>query len=191
VPPHYEAAKGASAVLPMARDLPRKRIVPIILGSAMLAIVVAAGLSPNSGLVQAQTSPGYYGQPSSSTTAPWIYLVIAALVILVALLLALILLRRRRPPAMSAPAAQPRGVGSTPPSAPPGAAAPLAPVAGAAATEVVAIGGAGAAGVEPEPDLNSLMIELDKITKEILKRVPKKDEEGNDAGPGTASSVED
>jgi hypothetical protein len=161
----------------------------------MLSVVVAAALAPNTGVVQAQTSSPY-GQPSSSGLSPYVYLGIAAVVIVAALLLALLMLsrRRRRPPAAVPPTIQawqegptpPPGSAPPPPAAPPAAAPayletpedvghapPAVPVTKAEAAAAVAAPVAPAA-AEGEPDIDSLMAELDKISSEILKRAPKK-----------------
>jgi hypothetical protein len=171
----------------MAPTRGRSRIVPVVLSLAMLAVVVAAALSPNTGVVQAQTSSPY-SQPSSSTLSPWVYLTAAALVIVAALLLALFLLRRRRPPAAGVPPplqtweeGPPPPTGGGPPAAAPAyletpedvgpAPAPPSPKVVEAAGPAVAVPGAAGAA---EPDIDSLMAELDNISSEILKRAPKK-----------------
>jgi hypothetical protein len=174
----------------MARTRFRNRIVPVVLGLAMLAVVVAAGLTPNTGVVQAQTNSAY-NQPASSGLSPWVYLGAAALAIAAGLLLALFLMRRRRPPATAAPppvqawqggAPPPPPTGGAPPAAAPAyletpedvggipPAVPAAKLVGATAPAAAAAGTAG----EAEPDIDSLMAELDKISGEILKRAPKK-----------------
>ena len=164
----------------------------------MLAVIVAAALSPNLGAVPAQTN-SQYSQPSSTGLSGWEIGAIAAVVIAAALALAIGFMRRRRPPTAASVPVQPwqggAGPGAAPPAPlmppppPPGppAAAPAyletpedvgqAPptvtagkVAGAGATGAAA----GAAAEEAEPDIDSLMAELDKISGEILKRAPKK-----------------
>jgi type IV secretory pathway VirB10-like protein len=166
----------------------------------MLAVVVAAGLTPNAGLVQAQSNSQYNQSPSSSGLSPWVWGAIAIVAVAVILLAALIALRRRRPPAAAPPppmAAWQAGPSApTAPAAPPAPpAAPPPPAAAPAYLETpedvgvpppsvpvskVAAAGAGAAAagaagaVEAEPDIDSLMAELDKISGEILKRAPKK-----------------
>jgi hypothetical protein len=173
----------------MARTRSRKRIVPVVLGLGMLAVVVAAGLTPNTGVVQAATNSPY-SQPSSSSLSPYAYLGIAALVIVLGLLLALFLLRRRRPPAAAAPPPMqtwqegpaPPPTGGAPPAAAPAyletpedvtrVPTPIPPATGAAATVPAAAVPGAAEGAEP--DIDSLMAELDKISGEILKRAPKK-----------------
>jgi hypothetical protein len=107
----------------MARPGPHRRIVPVVLGLAMLAVVVAAALVPNNslipgaGVVQAQTN-GPYNQNASSTVSPWVYLGGAAAAIVLGLLLALFLMRRRRrPPTAAPPPVQAwQGGGAPPPS---------------------------------------------------------------------------
>ncbi len=164
----------------------------------MLAVVIAAALSPNTGVVQAQTN-AQYNQSPSSTVSPYLYVGIGVAVALAALLVALLLMgrRRRRPPSPpppqlwqggpSAPASA-AAVAPPPPSPPP--ASPPPPAAGPAYLEtpedvgqaaqagpIVGAGvgaGAAGAGAEAEPDIDSLMAELDKISGEILKRAPKK-----------------
>ncbi len=192
--------------------------MPLLLGAVMLAVVIAAALTPNVGIVQAQT-PSQYGQPSStpcsgisasSCIPSWVVAAIGLLVVLAALGLVLIFVRRRRrPPTGGAvPAWQGGSPPSTPPrgpSAPPPSAAPSGPPAAAPAyletpedvgqappyvappaSTAAAVGGAGAvagaAAAEKEPDIDSLMAELDKISGEILKRAPKT---GSQSGSGS------
>jgi len=166
-----------------------RRIVPIALGLGMLAVVVAAGMTPNTGVVAAASNCSYNQCSSSSSSVPtWEIATIGAVIVLALLAGLFVLMRRRRRPPTAAvapaaamggappsggpappnggteeaatgiPAAEyvetPEDVGSAPPTlgAPPGA----APAAGAKA--------------EAEPDIDSLMAELDKISGEILKR---------------------
>jgi H+/Cl- antiporter ClcA len=192
----------------MTANLQRKRIVPIVLGLVMLAVVVAAGLSPNAGVVQAQTNYGYYGQSSSSTVSPWVYLGVALVVIVAGLLLAFFLLRRRRPPAASTPTEQPVQKGSPPPSTPPEATAPVAPAAAAATPAVVktaqdvgrvptpvsvaAAGPAGAvAGEEPYEDIDTLIAKLYEVSGELLRRGTTKGAAGKDTGTDDESVAHD
>lgn len=176
---------------------PRRRIVPISLGLAMLAVIAAAALVPNAGAVPAATNCSYGQCPSSSGLSPWELASIGAVIVL-GLLVGLFVLmrRRRRPPAEgmsggpAGPASPPSGV--MPPTAPappppggagadsyvetpddvgappPEMAPPPAPVTPAAAAAAAPAAG------ESEPDIDSLMAELDKISSEILKRTPKK-----------------
>lgn len=180
------------------------RIVPLALGLAMLSVVIAAGLAPNTGVVQAQTNSPY-NQSSSSGLSPYEYLAIAAVIIIAGLLLALFLLSRRRrpPPTNGPPVIHPWQEGGTPPPGggsppPPGTAPayletpedmahappPVAVTAGAAA----AAGATVPAAAEGEPDIDSLMAELDKISGEILKRAPKK---GNSAATEGTEEIVD
>jgi hypothetical protein len=202
-----KAAKDVRILQSVTANRDQKRIVPIVLGVAMLASIVAAGLlaNTNTGAAPIQTS-SIGSTPSSSTVSPYVYLGVAAAVIVAGLLLALFLLRRRRPPSGTVPPVQAwqggPGAGGPPtvPSPPPpppgvapayletpadvGHAPPPAPgTIGAAAGARAA---AGAATGEPAPDIDSLMAELDKISGEILRRGPKKDA----GGTGTEAVAE-
>jgi hypothetical protein len=173
----------------------RRRIVPLVLGLGMLAVVVAAGLSPNTGVVAAASNCTYGQCPSSGNSVPtWEIATIGAVIVL-ALLAGLFILmrRRRRPPTTAAPAG---GQGPTPPvgaAAPPSngpeeMAGPASAIPAATYVETpedvgsapptlgTPPGAPAAAGAkaEAEPDIDSLMAELDKISGEILKRTPKK-----------------
>jgi len=168
------------------------RVIPLILGIAMLGVVLAAGLFPNAGTVQAQSSCAYPPCPSTSSVPVWEYVSILVIVALAAIVALLFIMRRRRPPraAPGAPPAAAGGAAAVPPSAggpsPPAMApppyletpedvghppptVPTTPPAGAAAPPAGATGGA-----EPSSDIDSLMAELDKISTEILKKQPKK-----------------
>jgi len=163
----------------------------------MLAVVLVAGLFPNAGTVQAQSSCPYGGCTTSSAVPVWEYVSILVIVALAAIVALLFIMRRRRPPRAApraptaaaggavapltpwaegpsppsgAPAAYmetPEDVGHAPPSIPPQAPPPAAPPAGAAG------------GAEPASDIDSLMAELDKISTEILKKEPKKGSGGS------------
>jgi hypothetical protein len=163
----------------------------------MLAVILAAGLFPNAGTVQAQASCPYGGcSPSTSSIPVWEYVSILVAIAAGAIVALLFVMRRRRPPratttvtpwvgppAGAAPAGPgpaapvtppyietPEDVGHAPPSVAPGVAAPAA---------------GAAAGAESGSDIDSLMAELDKISTEILKKAPKKgadDKEGGEAG---------
>lgn len=162
----------------------------------MLAVVLTAGLFPNAGTVQAQSSCPYGGCATSSSVPVWEYVSILVIVAVAAILALLFIMRRRRPPraapavaagAAAAPPAEgappwgeqttpagttpsyletPEDVGHAPPPVEAPAAPPAAPAAGAAA--------GGAAGAEGTSDIDSLMAELDRISGEILKKSPKK-----------------
>jgi hypothetical protein len=171
-----------------------RRIVPVVLGVGMLALVLAAALSPNSGAVPAQTGSGcqYGACPASTSSFPWWIVGVIAVLVAAALVALLLLARRRRPPATGAPEAwaPPAGTagaaaaGASPPPPGPGASpayletpedvgASMPAVGAAAAVGAGAGAAAGAAAAEDEPDIDSLMAELDKISGEILKKAPK------------------
>lgn len=181
----------------MAWNPRTSRIVPVALGVAMVALIVATASAPNVGAVPAQSSCEY-NQCVGNTGLPWWVFAAIAILIVAALAAALVLLRRRRRPppsgltpytAAGGPAAgamgrgptapppggpnyieSPEDVGATLPNVP-----PPPPPTGGVATGVVAgaaVGaGAGAVAADAEePDIDSLMAELDKISGEILKR---------------------
>jgi hypothetical protein len=84
-------------------------VVPLGLGIALLATVVAAGLAPDAGLGIA-TANCTYGTCPATTPFPVWAVTTALAIVVVALLLALLLLRRRKRPGTpveSAPAAEP------------------------------------------------------------------------------------
>ncbi len=186
-----------------------RRIVPAALGTAMLAILVAAALSPNTGAIPAQSNCTYGTCPSSTTPFPWWIVALVVALVVVALVALLVVMRRRRPPTSgssmtpwSGGTSPPPGANppTGPPSAAPAAASPAyletaedvghAPpavsvptVAAGAGAGAAAGAGAGAAAGEGEPDIDSLMAELDKISGEILKRAPKKGSGSNSTPP--------
>ena len=154
----------------------------------MLAVVLAAGLTPNAGTVQAQSTCPYGGCSTPSSVPVWEYVSILVVIAAGAIVALLFLMRRRRPPrptqvtpwaagaagGAAAPAGPvppyletPEDVGHAPPSVTP-------PVAPAAPAE-----GAGE-GAESGSDIDSLMAELDKISTEILKKAPKKGAGGSE-----------
>lgn len=214
--------------------LRRRAIVPLSLGLGMLGVVVAAGLTPNTGVVRA-ASNCTYGQCVASQPFPLWAVAASVAVVVVALLLALLLLRRRRrpgqPPSEWEGPSGPSGSSGVPPGAsgheefvpaagvggaaaeappvwqeppppvtgaPPSGAmppspeyaeapaaptpAPAAQPAGPTPTEA---GEAEGGAEEAEPDIDSLMAELEKISGEILKKTPKK------AQPSSTESAED
>ncbi len=86
----------------MPSQQPRRamRSVPLTLALAMLAIVVLAGLLPNSGVVSASSNCSYGKCPASSPFPLWAVST-AAVIAVLAVIVALLLLRRRggrRPP---------------------------------------------------------------------------------------------
>lgn len=122
-----------------------RRVVPVALGVAMFAVVLAAALAPNGGAVPAQTSC-QYGVCNSSEPAPiplWVYIAIG-LAILAAIIAAVAILmrRRRRPPVAAAQPWVPQGAEPPPPGDAGAAVGPEAAGLGAAA----AVGGATAGG---------------------------------------------
>jgi len=171
----------------------------------MLAVIIAAGLFPNTGTVQAQSACPYGGCSSSSSIPTWEIVSVLVAIAAGAIAGALLLMRRRRqPPPPAAPmepwqegppaaggavAAAP--VGPTPPyietpedvgQAPP-AVAPTKAAAGPAAAVAPAA-------AEGEPDIDSLMAELDKISNEILKKPPKKGAGSKRAEPDEGAEKE-
>lgn len=186
------------------------RIVPLTLGVAMLAVVLAAGLFPNAGTVQAQSSCAYPPCPTTSSVPVWEYVSIFVIVVLAAIVALLFLMRRRRPPRPSpiAPSAAAGGAagpltpwseGPAPPSAP-GAPPPYIETpedVGHAPPSVPpppppppAAPAAAAGGAEAGSDIDSLMAELDKISTEILKKAPKKGTEGKSGDESDAEGVD-
>jgi hypothetical protein len=202
----------------------------------MLGVVVAAGLSPNTGIVQASSNCTYGNCVASQPFPLWAVTASIAAVV-VALLLAFLILRRRRRPGQppsewegpngpggpppgaggpegpgsyeamgaagavaggtvagampeaapepawqesstSAPAEEPPDAGAAsyletpPPPEPEPAVSPIVPPSPAPAATGSAA--AGATAEEAEPDIDSLMAELEKISGEILKQKPKK-----------------
>lgn len=165
----------------------------------MLSVVLAAGLFPNAGTVQAQSSCPYGGCSTSSALPTWELVSILVLVAAAVIAAALLLMRRRRPPAAASVKPwqePPAGAAAGPAVSPaPGTGGPVAPYiegpedvghppptvgpapavgAGAAAGAGAGAGAAAGAAAEGEPDIDSLMAELDKISSEILKKPPKK-----------------
>ncbi len=171
-----------------------------MLGIAMLAVVLAAGLFPNAGTVQAQSSCPYGGCTTSSSVPVWEYVSILVIVAVAAILALLFIMRRRRPPRAATtlpPAAGAAGPGPLTPwseeqPAPTSPAAPYIetpedvghapPAVGGPTAAAAAPAAAGAgAGAEAGSDIDSLMAELDKISTEILKKAPKKGADSKDA----------
>jgi len=188
------------------------RIVPLALGVAMLAVVLVAGLFPNAGTVQAQSSCPYGGCSTPSTVPVWEYVSILVIVALAAIVALLFVMRRRRPPraAPSAPAAAAGGAPAPlapwaegPPPPPSGApAAPAAayietpedvghppPTVGPTAPPAAAPPAGAAGGAEAGSDIDSLMAELDKISTEILKKAPKKGAEPKEGDESDADKT--
>jgi hypothetical protein len=164
----------------------------VALGVAMLAVVLAAGLFPNSGTVAAQSSCPYGGCTSSTSAVPvWEYVSILVVIAAGAIIALLFIMRRRRPPKTSSTV--------TPWAGPPAAEAPAGPAAAyietpedvgqtppavAPTTVAEAAAPAAAAGAESGADIDSLMAELDKISTEILKKAPQKGADGKETDEG-------
>ncbi|HYA58570.1 MAG TPA: hypothetical protein VEH57_08970 [Thermoplasmata archaeon] len=188
----------------MREDPPGKRIVPLALGLGMIAVVVAAGLSPNA---VATTAPAgcAYNQCPAGTSIPWWAIGAIVVLVLVGLIAAVLLFRRRRPPAAAAPVqpwqepteGPPSGATGGPPSGATGVPPPYLETPEDVSQgpppvpiQKTAVPPPPPAGEEPEPDIDSLMAELDKISGEILKRAPKqppgeKTETGSDEESST------
>jgi hypothetical protein len=178
---------GDTAVRSMAVSRERKFVIPVVLGLAMLSVVVADVLASDTTGVQFQTG----SQPSWSNVSLWVYLGAGALVVAPSLLLALFLLRRRRYPAIMT--AQPSTDRSVHLSSPRRDAASLArvvacgsahlgsargpgsfpsaiPVAATGVDSAVAFGGWSNSGGIPKREIDSLLIEFDKISWDIERR---------------------
>jgi hypothetical protein len=179
----------------MAASPGKKHAVPIALGLGMLGILIAAGLSPNTGAAPAQTTCPYGVCPTSSNgIAPWEIALVVILLLLAALIAVLILRRRNRggPPgeevAGGVPPAGAGGPGMTPLEPP--IIAPYVELPEDIGTPPVAPPPPPVAPVpEGEGDIDSLLKELDNISGEILKRgapgkaLPPVDEAGGSPPP--------
>jgi hypothetical protein len=174
-------------------QLRRSTLVPAGLGFGMLAVVVAAALTPATGAVPADTSCPYGVCPApSNMLLPW-EIALGVLLVVAAVLVALILMRRRGRRGGPGPVEPWSGDGGEPPagaggpSPPSGAMAPAAAGAVAAAAPATYLETPEDVGAPPPPvpptpsaapggegtsesDIDSLMKELDKISNEILKR---------------------
>ncbi|MCI4362867.1 MAG: hypothetical protein L3K13_00965 [Thermoplasmata archaeon] len=174
----------------MLRPAVVRRALPALAVAVLLTALIAASLAPDTGAVPAQSTCQYGNCSSPSNSTPlWAWGAVGGFILLIAALIALLLIRNRR-----------RGGGAASASAVPpdaGVAAtegPVTPGGGAAAVAVPAymeteddVGAAptvmpsttAAADVpEPapgseEPNIDSLMDELDRISGEILKKDPK------------------
>ncbi len=234
-------------------NLRRRAVVPLSLGLGMLGVVVAAGLSPNTGVVRAASNCTYGQCVASQPPFPLWAVAVSVAAVVVALLLTLLLLRRRRRPGQppsewqgpggsgggpsgdipradlapvagtgavagsTVPAwhegtshdAEPEETPAEPESLPPTggpsggmpeepeaavSAPPLPPPAPSPGSPTVRGGpaptpkAAEPAAEEGEPDIDSLMSELEKISGEILKKGPKKRATTTPAG-GTADDA--
>ncbi|MCI4330537.1 MAG: hypothetical protein L3K19_01655 [Thermoplasmata archaeon] len=170
------------------------RFAPLAVGVALLVLIVGLAVLPNTGAVTAQSNC-QYGVCTNSSPSSSSWLIVLGVLVLIAVALLVLILRGRSKPQASPQAWEPgpsgeAGPGSSAPSSqdvPEGAAVGAAlgvgagsayvenpddvsaPDAIAAAPAAAASAGA-AAGAEP--DIDSLMAELDKISGEILSRGP-------------------
>ena len=103
------------------------RALPLTLALAMLAVVVIAGLLPDTGVVSATSNCTYGKCPAASPFPVWTVTAAAAIVVL-ALIVALLLLRRnRRRPPPAAPLAGTTGVEAETASGETGTESPTSP----------------------------------------------------------------
>lgn len=169
-----------------------RRIVPLILGAAMLVVVILSVTLPNPGKAFAQTNCG--NPPCASSIPAWVYgLLIAGVLIDVVLVLALVLQRRRhRQPTRTGPAQpwQDGGRPGAPRSASPAPPTPPAPRPAPApayletpedigqepptVSDLQRAGADVAADKGVEPDADSVAAELDRIVREIHRRGQKR-----------------
>jgi hypothetical protein len=73
-----------------------RRLVPAILGAAMLAVIVVAALTPNVGLVKAQPSAQYTSTTSAGTTLEYALIGVLVAAIIAAIVGLLIFQRRKK-----------------------------------------------------------------------------------------------
>lgn len=173
--------------------IPRsRRIVPAILGAAMLAVVISSVVFPNANVALPQSN---CGSPScASSTSAWVYGSIAGVLIAVALAFALVLLRRRRRSVTRTGPLKPRqdeaGPGAPPTASPATPPTPPAPPPGAAPVYLETPEDVGrepptvpdwkevdtvaATDQAAEPDAGSTAAELDRIVRELQRRSQKK-----------------
>lgn len=161
----------------MGESRRRRQLVPLALGAAMMAVVIAAALAPLAAPVPAQSECPYGVCPNTSTGLPvWVYGAILGVLAVTAIAIAFVLLRRRRRPSPPS-GAEPAETGGFGPSPPYGAAG----VAGPEYLETPEDYGTPPPAVPAAPpvappeegteaDIDSLMRELDKISTEILKK---------------------
>lgn len=100
---------------PTDRRRPILRGVPLGLAAGLLALVVVAGLMPNTGVVSASSNCSYGSCPSSSSFPVW-EVSAAAILAVLAMIVGLLLLRRRRgqpPKGDAGPDAAGAGAGGT------------------------------------------------------------------------------
>ena len=165
-----------------------RSVVPVALGLAMLGVLLAGAVAPNTGAVPVDTQCPYGVCPApTNNLLPW-EIAFAVLVLVAIALALLIILRRRRGGRGGAPGPVEPWSGRAPPAGaegpqPPSAVDAAVPAAGAAAyletpedfgTPPPTVAGPVVPSPPPaegaEADIDSLMQELDKISNEILKR---------------------
>ena len=183
---------GPSSARDIVVERTGPRVIPAVVGTLLLGVIVLAGLLPNTGTVQAQSSCPYGGCTTSAAIPAWEIASILALLAAVVVAAALVVLRRRHTPRAGPPAAAgalqpwqegpPAGAAAAPSAAPVAAAPylegpedvghtpPTLPPPSAGATGPAAA----PAAAEGGGDIDSLMAELDRISGEILKKSPKK-----------------
>lgn len=186
----------------MVTKPPPRRWAPLAIGVALLALVVGLAILPNTGAVPAQSNC-QYGVCTNSTASNTTWYIVIGVLLLIFMALAILILRGRQRP-MSTPQAweagpsDSGGAGGPSSDIPEGVAAGAGAGAAAAYVETPedvsapaasagAAAGASAASGE-EPDIDSLMAELDKISGEILSRGTSPKKPGGSAGSDDKSS---
>lgn len=165
-----------------------RRIVPLLLGGAMLLVTLAAGANAAGhfdGQAASDACAVYGACPSNSGVSPTVVVGFLAILALIALILAALIFRdRRRSGRRPPPEWTDAGSAAGGPTGPEDAAA-LAGTAGAVGGAVGYTETPEDVGVAPPEvpsavpaaggaDIDSLMAELDKISGEILQRGPAK-----------------
>jgi len=194
------------------------RLVPYLLGAALLGVTLfaAAGASGGTPPLTASTACVYANCPTATNVSPIAVIGILGLLALVAIVLGVFVLRDRRrgprkpPAAWSDTSAAASAGGPSGPSGPGASEAETPEVAGAAVAGGAAAGAAAAAAAYTETpedvaaplpevptpaaggasDIDSLMAELDRISGEILKRgqTPKKEPPSPETEEGKGGS---
>lgn len=167
-----------------------RRVVPLILGAAMLVVVILSVTLPNPGGALGSTNCG--SPPCAGSVPVWVYGTVAGALIVLSLALGLVLLGRRRPHARIGPAEPWKGGEevATPSTASAAPTTPLVPPPTATpeyletpddvGREPPTVAGLKRQGsVVPtnpgvEPTAGSTAAELDRIVREIQKRSQKK-----------------
>ncbi|MCI4334295.1 MAG: hypothetical protein L3K04_01475 [Thermoplasmata archaeon] len=187
------------AFVPVSHRL--RRVLPGLLAAGMLAVLLTLALAPATGAVRADSSCQYGNCSSPSNGVPvWAWGAVGGLLFLIILLMAVLVFRHRRrgssPPSTAVPpdagvaatmgpedggpeapydAMGPAGAAAVPAAAPAyletedDVAAPPTVMPSAAVPTPPPAAGVGG----EEPNIDSLMDELDRISGEILKKEPK------------------